>query len=134
MRARSRTRLNTRGIKKPVVDDQPVAKPSTMEKGSELLPISASRLPLTYDTVDANGQTAAQWENQIGAQVRHEGNKKTYVVTGFVWNGENDTWNIVMREAFNLRAVPVTRPMHQFFGSRMDENARYANYKTELVG
>ena len=72
---------------------------------------------------DSHGFLPAISEDLIGAKFIHQGNGFTYEITGFVWNGDNDTWMLEhKREGCETKFV---RTVANFFGYRMDGKARY---------
>jgi hypothetical protein len=80
---------------------------------------------LYYSTPDKNGFAPANVAVQIGRTFLHSGNGKSYLVKDFVWNGETDSWNVLMSEAGVVGAINITRPVHQLHGVRQSGEPRY---------
>lgn len=79
---------------------------------------------LSHDTVDANGWKASG-SVKIGQRLEHLGNKKVYVVKGYCWLGETDTWGFRAAEENNSAAVDIVRPLEHLYGNRSDGAKRY---------
>lgn len=65
---------------------------------------------MDYITKDSNGYTPDR--NLIGKKYQHIKNKKIYKISGFVWNGETDTWNILHQGEMGALFV---RSVNNFF-------------------
>lgn len=76
--------------------------------------------PLTFQTKDANGNTPDL--ELFGTRWQHTGNLKTYMVSGFSWDGERDIWQVIMQSP---DGVPVTRPLDHIYGERETGVVRY---------
>lgn len=85
---------------------------------------------LDYATPDANGYVPDQ--NLIGERLRHLGNGKTYVVTGFSWLGATDEWGFCHHREPPDVAVSITRPVSHLGGNRANEEPRYERLWREV--
>ena len=63
----------------------------------------------------------------IGMQLRHLGNQKLYVITGFCWMGATDEWGFLHAEwtPSGVPGVPLVRPLSHILGKRSNGEARY---------
>jgi len=69
---------------------------------------------ITYDTMDSRGYVPNQ--ALINSKWKHSGNGHIYTITGFFWNGEDDTWLLGhMRTGSNIMYM---RTPANFFGYR----------------
>jgi hypothetical protein len=69
-----------------------------------------------HRTVDISGKQACDYQGLVGKVVIHQGNHKSYVISGFSWDGKEDLWQIVVQELGNPAAVKVNRSVDDFFG------------------
>lgn len=77
---------------------------------------------LTFLDPDSRGYRPEM--NLIGTKWKHTGNLYVYIVSGFVWNGEDDTWMIEhTRTDTHMKFV---RTSINFFGYRSNGELRYA--------
>ena len=85
----------------------------------------AEKQPLTYLTEDSTERVPAS--TLIGMQLRHLGNQKLYVITGFCWMGAADEWGFLHAEwtPSGVPGVPLVRPLSHLFGKRSNGEARY---------
>lgn len=68
--------------------------------------------------------------HMIGRSMRHTGNGKTYVILGYVWNGETDKWNYLHRAAGEDGPI-ITRPLSHLAGVRRNGENRYEFFSWE---
>lgn len=80
---------------------------------------------LTHNTKDAAGYVASMHTHLIGALLKHQGNGRTYIITGFAWMGATDEWGFVHHEAGNAFGVTIIRPISHVEGLMADNRARY---------
>lgn len=84
----------------------------------------APKALLTHRVPDIHGNVPNMaWVN---SRIRHSGNGKTYVVTGFAWMGATDEWGFVHHEfGVGPGAVLLCRPLSHMNGNRDDGTKRY---------
>lgn len=65
----------------------------------------------------------------IGHCLRHTGNGKFYVITGFAWLGEHDEWGFLHHslEQDGGYGIILCRPLHHINGNRSNGEPRYWN-------
>lgn len=83
------------------------------------------RKPLTYLHEDSDKRVPNPI--LIGMQLRHQGNKKLYIITGFCWMGATDQWGFLHAEwtETGVAGVPLVRPLEHLFGYRENGEVRY---------
>ena len=77
---------------------------------------------LTHRTLDSTGKRTDA--SLVGKIIQHTGNKKTYVITGFAWNGEDDRW-VFLHHVLGDSNVTIARPLDHLTGLRSDGLPRY---------
>ena len=78
---------------------------------------------ITLDTADSRGFIPSE-DALIGLKFTHQGNGHVYTITGFQWNGEDDTWMLAhTREGSDITYL---RTPANFFGFRSNGKVRYA--------
>lgn len=80
---------------------------------------------LTNDTIDVHGNSVTDYGFYVGMHLKHTGNGKTYVVHGFAWNGDTDTWGFFASQLAELNAAMVWRPLSHLAGKRNNGETRY---------
>jgi hypothetical protein len=84
---------------------------------------------LDYATKDRNGFVPDF--AMIGTMLRHSGNQKVYIITGFIWSGNDDEWYFTHHD-IGVAPIPLARPMSHIDGNRANGIRRYSIIKDTL--
>lgn len=69
----------------------------------------------------------------IGMVYTHTGTSGRYLLTGFAWNGADDTWMAVMQETRVPNPVTIVRPLRHMNGLRQSGQGRYHFYADDQI-
>ena len=81
--------------------------------------------PLTLILPDSKNGVPAR--NMLGTRLRHHGNGKLYIITGWCWLGATDEWGYLHSEWRDdgVPGVTIARPITHIYGRRSNGAARY---------